>query len=280
MGERDHEPRRIKPVSAEVDRSEPTERLTRFVEELMTQGYKKLQSPPHLQGRDFFVTCRTVVNPAHPERKVSVAEFGSGDDPSSWAKHFTEAVVLDVFEAIPPGSEQLVPVGHTDVDLAAISSGEDESVMVKARRDMSVRQGYRQKAREGLIEPYQTATSVADNIWRLNATDVVDSVESNPGQFIMTGAMRELLQQYNVPLTTSWRNLGLGSLLTGLQLEVLQQKHAQVLELPSSSAGVKSILHTMTRSNPAARIENDKINLSAVRRSDYVALVEPFLPEV
>ena len=278
MRERDHEPRRIKPVSAEVDRSEPTERMMRFVEELMTQGYKKLQSPPHLQGRDFFVTCRTIVNPAHPERKVTDDEFDSGDDPHSWAKHFTEAVIIDVFEAIPPGSEQLVPVGHTEVDLAAISSGEDESIMVKARRDMSVRPGYRQKAQQDLIEPYQMATSLADKIWRLNATDVVDSVESNPGQFIMTGEMRDLLQQYNVPLNTSWRNLGLGSLLTGLQLEVLRQKNAQVLELPSSSAGVKKILNTMTRSNPAARIENDVINLSAVRPSDYIALAEQFIP--
>lgn len=258
------------PIERTFERGEPTERLRVFVEALLRTGVQKLHTPAHLAGRDFYVTHRLFTNPRYPERTIPQDQF------NEWGVHFTEAFALEVFEEIPPASQQFVPAGHVDTYLATLLNQGDQTKLVKAVRDMSIPSYQKRNPVTALPEPFNTATRQADKVWRFNALDVVD--DTTQSQDILTSRQVAIYDQYGIAHGRSWRNLGLGSLLVGLELEILRQRGAVELGLPSSSYESKAVVARILGQNPqTARVPNS-LDLTQLDRKHFARVAEQFIP--
>lgn len=262
-------PSEMQPVS---EQERLFEQVSVFVANLKKTGIQKLVSPPPLKGRNFFVTCRTIDNPNVPTKQIDSLKFSQM---GGWSNGFTDAYIVDLFEEIPAGSNTFVPVGHRDVRVVHFSDNDD----IKASGNFAISRQYSKHAKTQLDESFSQATELADNIWGMNGVDVLDSLQENSQQDVDQEVLKTSLKEKGISESQSWRRLGFGKLLVGLELELLKQKGVKKLESPSISDELSGIFNKIAESNPSVISAGESLDISKIKPADYSSFVAPFIIE-
>ncbi len=242
------------------EETERQERVSGFVRKLLETGVEKLETPTTLKGREFYITCRTIDN---TELSKNINDMGNG---------FTTAYIINLFEKIPPQTGNLIPIGYRDVKTKDYSSSEIKKI--KASGNFSVKQNFREGSTDNFDSNFKPALQLADRIRSLNGIEILDLSVPNSSKDIKN--IIEYLKSYNLAENTSWRKIGLGKLLIGIELELLKQKKADELDLPSLSDDARYIFAKLLKAN-GLNERSQFITLSKIEPKTYYDLVTPFI---
>ncbi len=249
------------------------ERVSKFVRPLIEDGVQPIRLPND-PDRSFFLVSRKIKNPAISTQTVDKQTFSQL---GKWAAGFTSAWILDIIEEIPPGSKHYIPVGHRDLRVARFDDGN-----VIASGNMNVNRGLARKTPNHLSPEFAHACQEADALWGMNGIDVLPSMnEALSPNYDEVDVEKERLAgfftKHKISPDQSWRRLGLGKLLTGVEMELLRQLNVERLEAPSVSESLRGIhesLYTVADMDAHSRVV-----LSRIPQDRYVSMIDPFIPK-
>lgn len=250
-------------LRAERERQEKIERVSGFVRQLLEMGQAEIVVPLGQESKKIILTCRVFSNP-NPNL------IGSGDR----FVGFTEAFIINLFEEVSDSAVKFLPIGHRDFKTVLIG----EEMRASGNFAVSPQTGI---ASHNFSQSLNKSMELADRIFSMNGIEIVDSPDKASGTSddIDYQLFRKVLEENNLPTNQSWRHLGLGKFLIGLELEILKQKGVKSLEIFSLSEYLEPIFEKIFAQSQPTDSRKDHLDLSKVKPEIYADFVDRFIPK-
>lgn len=222
---------------------EKTHTVEQFVHELLEKGYAELQSPPDLEGRKFFITCRRM--------KLSTVSSSKNTAfrGNSLATDVNEFMLLDLFEQFIIETKPIyLPVGMGDYRIAYFDDGN------LANGNFSLRQLNQVIHSSKPPWPLDNQLPVnwftlADNFSLTNGVKILKKEALSTDvqgyankQDITTGNMLKQLKDIYKDQDEPWRKHGLGKLMISLGILAVESIGVQELDFYGSRSELAEAL--------------------------------------